>query len=165
MQAAWPRSYEMEIAVSHAIAFFQSLPVPFQLLLVLVALMLIDIIVAVIIASWEGRISSKIAWRGVSKKALTLLGVATAATIQPALAYLPGNSGAAATAIALSVVIGMYIFVELCSVVESFGKAGMEIPLITPFARRVTAAMNASVATEQRGSIAQPDETRAASRS
>ncbi len=159
MQAALPRSYEMDIAVSNnPFVFFESLPVPLQLFIVLVVMMLIDTLAGVIVASREGRISSKIAWRGVSKKALTLLGVATATIIQPALAYLPGTNGTV-TVIAISAVEGLYIFVEVCSVVETFGKADMQIPFITPFARRVTAAMNASVASEQRGSIVLPGET------
>ncbi len=90
-----------------------------QLLLIL---MIIDIISGLVVAVQERKLSSDVAWRGMTKKAMILLLVAAAGAVESYAASLVGSVPLQAT------VAGFYAAAELISLVENAAKAGLPVP-------------------------------------
>jgi toxin secretion/phage lysis holin len=114
---------------------FEALPTPQKLIIGLLILMSIDIASGLLAAGREWRLSSKIGRTGVTRKALTLIGVCTAAVVQLILNDLPVTAEFP-SALILSSVVGWYCVIEFLSIVENFRRAGVYIPVLTPLAQR-----------------------------
>lgn len=129
--------------IATAVLWIEQLPTAWKLLVALIALMSIDIATGVLAAGHQWRLSSKVGMRGVTKKALTLLGVATGGVVQLVLDHLPVTAEFP-SAMILSAVVGWYIVVELLSIVENFARAGVNIPIISTLAVRFAEAAKQS---------------------
>ncbi len=109
----------------HWLLAFRALPVEAQLLLGLVALMHLDIATGVLAAYRARTLSSKLSWRGLTRKALTLSAVATAATVQLLLPHLPVPGEALVVPVIL-----WFIGSELLSIVENLARGGVLNPAL-----------------------------------
>ncbi len=85
---------------------------------VLLGLMVADYMLGVVIALLDNQYSGNIAFRGVARKAATLLVVGCASAVQPLLADLPAGP----------VVAGFYCGSELISVLGNAQKLGVPVP-------------------------------------
>ncbi len=115
-------------AVSAGIAvLWASLGLSIQVLL---GLMVADYLLGVVVALLDRQYSGDIAFRGIARKAATLLVVACATVVQPLLADLPTGV----------VVAGFYCGVEFISVLSNAQKLGVPVPqwLIDTAERLVT---------------------------
>lgn len=91
------------------------------LLSVLLSLVIVDYITGMLAAGHSGELSSKVGFKGIGKKVIIFLLVATAHFIDVAL----GLSGVIMTA-----TLFFYMANECLSILENAGKAGLEIPEI-----------------------------------
>lgn len=85
---------------------------------VLLGLMVADYLLGITVALLDRRYSGDIAFRGIARKAATLLVVACATVVQPLLADLPTGV----------VVAGFYCGVEFISVLGNAQKLGVPVP-------------------------------------
>ena len=95
------------------------------MLTLLVGFVIIDYVVAVIVATMDGRLSSKVGFRGIAKKMLMFLVVGIACMLDAAL----GQD------MLRNVTIWFYIANEGISILENLGIAGV------PFPRRLSDAL------------------------
>jgi len=111
----------VKIVAGALIAIWAGLIPLVQLLLILI---LIDIVSGVVVAIQERRLSSDVAWKGMTRKAMSLLMVAMAGVIQHYAADLVGNLPLQ-TAVA-----GFYCAGEVLSILENATNAGLPVPEI-----------------------------------
>jgi toxin secretion/phage lysis holin len=102
---------------------FRAWPAEGQLLVILVALQSLDIVTGVVAAYRAGQLSSKVSWRGMARKALTLLAIATVAALQLVSPHLPLPSQAL-----LMPVILWFIAAEVLSICENLALGGVVSP-------------------------------------
>lgn len=88
----------------------------------LLLLMLIDILSGVAVAIQERKVSSDVAWRGMTRKAVILLIVATAGAVETYAAPTIGN-----VPVQLAVA-GFYAAAEVLSILENAANAGVPTP-------------------------------------
>jgi toxin secretion/phage lysis holin len=85
----------------------------------LITLMMIDVVMGLVCAFGAKQISSSASWRGMSKKAGTLLVVAVSVALDPYVAD-----------VALAKVVSLfYCVTEALSVLENAGRLGVPMPL------------------------------------
>jgi toxin secretion/phage lysis holin len=120
-RAAWALKF-----LAAAIAgWWGSLPTLVQALILLMA---IDIITGLLAAYTTRTLSSEVSFRGMARKAITLLLVATATLLEPHTGGLPLGK----------VVAGFYLAHEGLSIVENAALAGLPVPeIISDALRRV----------------------------
>ncbi len=113
----------LELAIKTIVAvlavFWGSLIPLVQLLLIL---MFIDIVSGFVIAIQERELSSDVAWKGMTKKAMALLLVVTAGVVEVYGTNLVGGLPLQAA------VAGFYAAGEILSVIENAAAAGLPIP-------------------------------------
>lgn len=119
-----------------ALTFWDGLSIEWKAFVVLVAFMNLDVITGSIAASMNGVASSKVTWKGASKKALTALGVVVAVLFSVAVSNIPAMEGVPVGFGVVSV-IGWYIWQELQSILENYARAGVTIPLLSPLVKRL----------------------------
>jgi toxin secretion/phage lysis holin len=139
--------------IANAIASFHSMPLVAQLLVVLVAMQGLDVITGVLVAYHTRTLSSKLSWRGLVRKALTLHAVAIAATLELVLPHLPVPGAL----LIVPVIVG-FILSETLSNLENLARAGVISPALFEFAEGWRAAIGSrtTVAQTQTTTVALP---------
>jgi toxin secretion/phage lysis holin len=138
---------------------FHALPLVWQMLVALIVLMWIDVATGLLAAGKQRQLSSAVGQKGVTKKVLILLGVATAGVLQLVVDHLPVISDFP-SALILITVIGWYIVIELLSIAENFARGGVLLPVIGPLAQRFAEAGRSSgvIVAQQQVVAVVPDE-------
>lgn len=108
----------LSVAWATTAAAFMNLPDILQALMILMGL---DIALGAICAFAMGKLSSDVAWRGITKKVAILAIVLMTRALEPMLAPMVN--------LPLSQMVGAYyVFVEALSIVENAAVAGIPIP-------------------------------------
>jgi toxin secretion/phage lysis holin len=108
---------------------FYSLPSAGQLIIVYVILQSLDVSTGTLAAYRTQTLSSKLSWRGTARKALTLLAIAAAATMELVMPRLPVPGP-----VILIPVLIWFIFAELLSIVENLKRGDASNPVLTRLA-------------------------------
>jgi len=109
-------SLALGVAVAFMFGQWGNLPVTVQILLVV---MIMDVASGFILSIQNKKLSSAVAWKGVSKKAMALVVVALVHYLG-AMTQIPFHVG--------ELVAGFYIYTESISVIENATAAGLPIP-------------------------------------
>lgn len=112
----------LAVTTAVAVAFWASLGLAVQALLLLMGL---DLLTGLLAARVEQALSSKVGWRGIVRKCLTLAIVAAAAIFTPILANVHPTLGAVPVAAAVAV---YFAIVEFLSVIENADRIGVPVP-------------------------------------
>jgi toxin secretion/phage lysis holin len=128
---------------------FRSWPAEGQLLVILVALQSLDIVTGVVAAYRADQMSSKVSWRGMARKALTLLAIATVAALQLASPHLPLPSQAL-----LLPVITWFIAAEVLSICENLALGGV----VSPHLMRISSNLVSGLRGNDAGDDHAPDQ-------
>jgi len=116
-----------QLGIALAAGLWGSLPVTFQILIVV---MLLDIVTGFIRSALDKTVSSGMAWKGVLKKALSIMVVLLGASLQ----HMSGITLPIAESLA-----AFYIYVEAVSLLENAAAVGVPIP---QFLRDILAQLN-----------------------
>lgn len=110
-----------QLAAAGAAAWLLNIPV---LVWLLVGLQAMDIVTGIVGAGITGKVSSPVAFRGISRKVMALLLVVTAAMAGWALEEYTGVP----LVIVVQAVAGFYCAGELLSILENAVRAGLPVP-------------------------------------
>jgi toxin secretion/phage lysis holin len=134
--------------IPNLLAEFQAMALPAQLLIVLIIMQGLDVITGTLAGYHARTLSSKLSWRGLVRKALTLHAVAVAATLELVLPHLPVPGDL----LIVPVIIG-FIGSETLSNLENLARAGVISPTLFEFAEGFRSALG------QRATVTQTQTT------